>query len=110
MRALGAALICIAVFVSCSEASEDPRVGQAMAFDVCTQFVEDRLKAPGTASYPDFWDDDGEVVVSGTPPEYVVTSHVDSENSFGANIRTAFICEVRHVEGDQYRLVDLALL
>lgn len=80
------------------------------AFDVCTQFVEDRLKAPGTAKFRNFFQDDGEVVVTGTGDgPYVVVSSVDSENSFGGELRTHFVCEVRHTGDEQWRLVDLSL-
>jgi hypothetical protein len=78
------------------------------AFSVCTQFVKDRLKAPTTASFRNYFEDDGEVsvrVVSGD--RYVVTSTVDSENGFGAMLRTGFVCTVTPTGGDQWRLVSL---
>jgi hypothetical protein len=80
------------------------------AFDVCTKFVKDRLKAPSTASFRNFFEDDGEVVVSGSGNgPYTVISSVDAENGFGANIRTNFVCEVRHTGGGNWRLVNLVL-
>lgn len=77
------------------------------AFDVCTQFVTDRLKAPGTASFRNYFEDDGEVVVTSVGDTYTVVSSVDSENSFGANLRTDFACVVEHTGGESFRLVDL---
>jgi hypothetical protein len=79
------------------------------AFDVCTQFVKDRLKSPGTAEFPNEFEDDGEVVTTNVGDVYTVQSHVDSQNTFGGVVQTAFTCEVRHVDGTQWKLVDLQL-
>jgi len=80
------------------------------AFDVCTQFVKERLKAPATASFRNYFEDDGEVQVSGVGDgPYTVISSVDAENGFGANIRTGFVCEVRHTGDGNWRLVNLVL-
>lgn len=83
---------------------EDLRFG---AFDVCQQFVEERLRAPATAEYPNFFEDDGEVVVTNSGDTYTVRSSVDSENGFGALLTTPFTCVVRHTSGDVFRLVRL---
>lgn len=79
------------------------------AFDVCTQFVKDRLRSPGTASFRNYFEDDGEVTVAGGPSVFTVRSSVDSENGFGATIRSNFTCEVRHTTGTSFRLVDLQI-
>lgn len=57
----------------------------------CESRVKDALKSPSTA---DFSDD-----VTGSGP-YTVTGTVDSENSFGAMLRSEFQCTVK-VTGDQ---------
>jgi hypothetical protein len=81
------------------------------AFEVCKDFVRDRLKAPSTASFPDFFDNDGEVNVAPTSNgTHNVISTVDSENSFGANLRLAFTCEVRNTDGDNWRLIELDII
>jgi hypothetical protein len=80
------------------------------AFDVCTKFVEDRLRSPGTARFRNFFEDDGEVVVAGSDDgPYTVRSSVDSENGFGALLRTNFVCVVRPTGGDNWQLEDLQL-
>jgi hypothetical protein len=85
----------------------DQRYG---AFTVCKDFVEDRLKAPATAKFRNFFQDDGEVRVSDSGDgTFVVTSTVDSQNGFGALVRTGFICIVATEDGERFRLVDLAL-
>lgn len=82
---------------------------EASAYDACKEFVEARLKAPSTAEFPDYWDQDDEVRVAGVGEDmFTIQSHVDAENGFGAQIQTQFVCEVRD-RGDRWRLVDLRM-
>jgi hypothetical protein len=86
--------------------AEDVRYG---AFDVCTDFVRDRLKAPGSASFRNYFQDDGEVRVTGSGNgPYTVVSTVDAQNSFGAELRSEFRCVVI-LDGDTWRLQDIQL-
>jgi hypothetical protein len=79
------------------------------AFDICKEFVKDRLKSPSSAVFRNYFQDDGEVVVTGrgTGP-YTVRSTVDSDNSFGASLRLPFTCRVSRVD-DGWHLDDLVL-
>lgn len=58
---------------------------------VCAKnYITSALKAPSTADFPWFdWQ-----VKKVEDNKYFVKSYVDSENSFGAKIRTNFVCEV----------------
>ena len=92
------------------DVASNPEVMQLSAFNVCKDFVRDRLKSPGSASFRNFFEGDGEVSVTGAGDgPFVVRSSVDSENSFGASLRTSFTCEVRRAGGDNWRLVDITL-
>lgn len=51
----------------------------------CEKLVEDRLKAPATAEFTD-------MNTRKQGVEWITTGAVDSQNSFGANIRTTFTC------------------
>lgn len=82
---------------------DDNKVG---AIVVCEQFVEQRLRSPGSADFQTANSD--RVRVSGDT--FVYSAFVDSQNGFGAELRTDFICTVEHIEGDRFRLVDLQLL
>lgn len=62
------------------------------AYAVAQQFVEDRLKAPGSASFP--WYDPSYVTAAGVD-RYTVRAHVDAQNSFGAKLRASWICRLR---------------
>lgn len=71
---------------------------------ICEKFVKDRLKSPSTAEFASLiWDG---ITVEKEGDVYSMRSWVDSQNGFGAMIRTQFLCKVRP-EGDQWRLVDL---
>jgi hypothetical protein len=75
------------------------------AWDMCSEFVRDRLKAPKTADFAEYGNRGTSVAKSGTT--YSVNGYVDSENSFGADIRTQYTCTVTPVGGKRWRLVDL---
>jgi hypothetical protein len=69
---------------------------------VCQEeFIADRLKAPASADYSD-------VEVSASGDVYEVTGKVDSQNSFGAKVRSSFRCVVRDA-GDEWRLVSASV-
>lgn len=71
---------------------------------ICEQFVENQLKAPSTAKFQNSYD----AKVSVSNGEYTVTSYVDSQNGFGAMIRTTYVCTVTYLGSDKWHLVDLS--
>lgn len=73
-----------------------------MAEIMCEEFIEKRLKAPATADYTD-------PETSKDGATYTVAGAVDSENGFGAKIRTRYVCVVRSDGDDMWTLVDLDL-
>jgi hypothetical protein len=54
----------------------------------CREMVEERLKAPATAVFPNNLSNE----VEKSSSLWLLVSHVDSENSFGANLRTKWVC------------------
>ncbi len=81
------------------------------AWVMAQQFVEDKLKSPSTASYGgvfsgDYQDPDSVVTVLGGG-KYRVRAWVDSQNSFGAQIRTHFTCELEDQGGGSWRCTSL---
>jgi hypothetical protein len=68
----------------------------------CQNFVEARLKSPGTA---DFSGTDA----FGTGDMWTVSGAVDSQNSFGGVVRTTYTCNVTHTTGDRWQLDSLTL-
>ena len=78
-----------------------------IAHAACADFTRDRLRAPSTADFPEH-DDRGVTVVHRVDGEWTVRSFVDSENGFGAKIRTAFVCTVSRNDNGDWRLIDWA--
>lgn len=76
--------------------------GEYGARDVCEQFIEKRLRSPGSAEFSQT-----EATDNGT--SWIVSGAVDSQNGFGALVRNRYDCEVRHVSGEDWRLVDLEM-
>jgi hypothetical protein len=77
----------------------DRKAREAMAYDVCKDFVKERLKAPGSAKFPDFYKSRDEILVIEDESIYTIKSTVDAENSFGAELRSRFRCQVRDETG-----------
>jgi len=80
-----------------------PRNLKIEAYTVCGQFVQERLKAPSSADFP--WYSEEYVSVRGET--YWVSSYVDSQNSFGAKIRSHYICEVTPGIGELWDLKNV---
>lgn len=75
------------------------------AYTACTRFVGNRLKAPATARFQDYRD----VAVSHPAGGgFRVRGYVDSQNSFGAMLRTQWNCEVTFA-GRTANLVSLSI-
>ena len=66
------------------QSEDDLRLG---AFTAATMFMQKGLKSPATAEFPTFRDN---MVWKESHNTYSVKSYVDSQNSFGAMIRTDF--------------------
>lgn len=95
-----------------STRSESPKVSlqeqdnKSMAYVMCENWVKDRLKSPSTAEFPSVFSGKlDNVYKDGTT--YSVTSYVDSENSFGATLRTGFTCETTQTSEDEWMLESL---
>ena len=97
---LNVALFFIMLFVSCS--SEPSRVG---AFTACYRYVVNELKSPSTAEMCSI----SEAEIKELPNnKYSIYGYVDSQNGFGATVRTRFICEVQY-DGKNWILTDILL-
>lgn len=70
----------------------------AGAIDVCRLAIEQHLKAPATASYAN-------ETVTHVGTQYTVVGDVDSENSFGAKLRSRYFCSATLVSDDKWQSV-----
>jgi hypothetical protein len=75
------------------------------AFTYCQIFVEKRLKAPASAKFhiEDF------SFLKYEDNSYTIKSYVDSQNSYGAMIRSDFICRVSFNENNEAILESLEI-
>jgi hypothetical protein len=99
-----ALLILAGLLAAACSGAGDSGPDEISAYVMCQDFVEDRLKAPSTADFPQL--SDWTATKTG-PDQWRIRSYVDAENSFGAAIRSRFVCEVRYVGNDRWRLIDL---
>ncbi len=102
-RGLAAAGVALAL-AGCGDSSGSGSAGVGHAYRACERAVESQLRAPATADFSGVF---GSTITEHDETVEVI-GYVDSENGFGANIRTDFSCTVRHV-GDNWELVDLQL-
>ena len=86
-----------------AEAERALKDNKGSAAVACQGFVTKRLKSPGSADFP--WSF-GEVTNVGG--KFTVRSHVDSQNSYGALLRTNYVCTVED-RGESWFLVEMDL-
>lgn len=84
---------------------------RATAYSRSQKFVKERLKSPATAEFPSAaWDGDQIRVGYDDAEEiYTVASYVDSQNAFGATVRTNFIAQLQNTEGKTWQLLSLEM-
>ena len=69
-----------------AQAAANELSNKSAAEVTCEKLVTNRLKAPATADFT------GVTTYQDTVGDYITKGNVDSENSFGANLRTTFLC------------------
>jgi hypothetical protein len=92
------------IFGSC-DSKKDNNGDKANAWVKAQYAVEAQLKSPSTAKFP--WAGTDHVHQSGNI--FMVRSYVDSQNSFGAMVRTYFVCKIEYTPEDKkYKVLNLA--
>lgn len=71
------------------------------AYYMCKQFVTKSLKAPASAVFPSSTETQTERL---SATQFRNHAYVDSQNGFGAMIRTQYTCTVTSTGGDNWRL------
>jgi len=86
-----------------SSSSED-----LLAYNYAEDFVKQRLKSPDSAKFPGIWDGKRDHVTKLGNREYRINSYVDSQNGFGAMLRTNWSCII-FFKGDNvgYRELEI---
>lgn len=79
---------------------KDSKSNQDSAYEACKHFVGEQLKSPASASYPNFFTNTADLHIAyNGAGSYTVSSQVDSDNSFGAKLRTLFTCTTSTADG-----------
>ncbi len=103
-------VILIAIFSSGGEkkpsVSWEERDNSIGAYIMSERFVKEKLKSPSTAKFPGVLNRDGHVI-KGEDNQYIINSYVDSQNSFGATVRTNFMVIIKQVDENNWRLIDI---
>lgn len=81
----------------------------SMAYIISQDCVKNKLKSPSTADFP-FSDYKSEVDSN----NYIIQSYVDSQNGFGATIRSDWQVKLKYIGGDQadpnsWQLIDVII-
>lgn len=81
------------------------RAERSVAKSMCEEFINDRLKSPASAKFA------GSYPTYGTGEIWTWEAYVDAQNSFGAQIRTDFVCRVKRQapNSDTWVLENLTL-
>ena len=89
-----------------AKATATPDAGDPLeACGWCQVEVKKELKAPASARFPSC---NRAVIRKVAEGVYEVKSYVDAQNSFGATIRTAYVCRVRYRGDHLWTLQELA--
>ena len=95
---------------SCSQTDEqvsdnNEQNSKITALTAAQEEVKARLKSPSSADFP--WGSDCVTKISDNT--YIINSYVDSQNSFGAMLRTNFTCQITLTGNDNYTCDDIQL-
>ena len=82
-----------------------------MAWVMAQDFVKKRLVSPGSADFGGMFEQSHEDCVTDLGEgRYLVRGWDDSQNRFGANLRSGFTCALRYVGDDQWQCESLHIL
>lgn len=94
---------------SAPTASVDHCNDTMMAFVMSQNFVKKRLKSPSSAEFP-YINEDGVSVEQLAPCRYSVSAYVDSQNGYGATLRSRYsVVMTSTPDGKTWSTADLVL-
>lgn len=89
---------CVIWFLGSALFPSTPKDHKTMAYIQCQLHVEDMLKSPASAKFPSSLDTNIHDMGNNT---FEIRSYVDSQNSFGAMIRTNFFCKIQYTGNEK---------
>jgi hypothetical protein len=87
------------ILLQIAQAQREVEARKRDAYKMSQEFVKDQLKSPSTAQFLAY--EDSHVIVTYDGEWYLVSAMVDSENGFGATVRTSYICKLKFVGADR---------
>lgn len=96
-------LIIVGIFFYGMFTHSSPSDAELGAKDVCHQATAKVLRSPASADY-------SAETVTHVGDAYTVTGTVDSDNAFGASLRSRYVCTATHAGGDNWQAVKSSLL
>lgn len=84
------------------------RENKGMAYLMIEDFVKRSLISPGSAKFPGIFKRYDHVKYL-TEQKYSIISYVDSQNSFGALLRTNFTGVIKQISEDEWELISLKI-
>lgn len=95
--------ICGGIFISSYEKQEITH--ESDAWFMCQKFISDRLKSPSTAKFQPVTNANVQILENNS---FIVEVYVDSQNGFGAMIRSDFVCHLTYEpENERWHLTEL---
>lgn len=97
---------------TCSKSDEEKVIQNAQDLRATAYFnsqecVKDLLKSPSTAEFPYGSE---QFVTQIDEDTFIINSYVDSQNSFGAMLRTQYVCQVTLIDNENYTCDSVKLL
>jgi len=83
----------------------EDKADEITAFVMSQTFVKRELVSPSSAKFPWF---DKSMATQVDEDTWIINSYVDSQNRFGAMLRTNYIAKVKYLGNDKWQLLDLA--
>lgn len=82
-----------------------------MAYIMAQNFIKKRLKAPGSADFPSqVWNKEDVHVSKQADGGYRVAAWVDAQNSFGAKLRSKWVCELKPTSAEMWQVTGFCNL
>ena len=104
-------LIFLVFKCSCSESNENKIMSEEdqkfSAYYNSQECVKELLKSPSTAEFPSGSE---QFVTRIDNDTFLINSYVDSQNSFGAMLRTNYVCQITLNNNDTYTCDSIKLL
>ena len=87
--------------------SWETKNNRSMAYIMMEDFIKSQLKSPSTAKFPGVFAGKLDHVSAIGNQTYIIRSYVDSQNGFGAIIRTNFIGKIKQIGANNWKLLSL---